>query len=120
MKIKFTFLLMVLIVFACSKAQRIPNNELKKKSQLTEEEMKFASKKYKAYCAACHGIYGDLQINGAPNLGKLKTSLNEKIEVTKNGKGLMPPFKELLKLNEIELIAKYIFYLDELKQKNKR
>lgn len=119
MRIKLICLLLFSTILTCSKTQRIPNSGLKKASQLTEEEFKDASKKYKMYCAACHGVYGGLQINGAPDLSKLKMSVNERVEVIKNGKGLMMPFKGLLNPNEIELIAKYLFYLDELKQERK-
>jgi len=67
-----------------------------------------AKKKYKTYCAACHGFTGDLNVNGAKDLTVSKISLIESVAQVYHGKGLMTPFKGLLKDEELVAVAKYI------------
>jgi len=63
---------------------------------------------YKKYCSVCHGFKGDMQMNGAKDLRKLKTSLVERVAQVNFGKGLMTPFEGVLKEEEIVAVAKYI------------
>ena len=65
-------------------------------------------KKYKMFCTPCHGLDGKLNVNGATDLTKSKTSLNESVAQVYHGKGLMTPFKGILKDAEIVAVAKYI------------
>ena len=64
--------------------------------------------KYKRLCAACHGFTGDLNVNGAKDLTASKIPLEESVAQIYHGKGLMTPFKGLLKDHEIVAVAKYI------------
>lgn len=67
-----------------------------------------AKKKYKTFCATCHGFKGKLNINGAKDLSISKISLEESVAQIYHGKGLMTPFKGVLKDEEIIAVAKYI------------
>ncbi len=67
-----------------------------------------AKGKYKMFCAACHGFDGALGVNGAKDLSASKLSLEESVAQVYFGKGLMTPFKGLLKDHEIVAVSKYI------------
>jgi len=91
-----------------------PPEQLKKAKELianaTEEAIAAvdAKKKFKQFCAACHGFTGDLNVNGAKDLTASKIPLEESIAQIYHGRGLMTPFKGLLKDDEIVAVAKYI------------
>ena len=65
-------------------------------------------KKYKLFCTPCHGMDGKMAINGAKDLTKVKTSLEENVAQIYYGKGLMTPFKGVLKDGEIVAVANYV------------
>ncbi len=65
-------------------------------------------KKYKLFCSPCHGMDGKMAINGAKDLTKVKTSLEENVAQIYHGKGLMTPFKGVLKDAEIVAVANYV------------
>jgi len=67
-----------------------------------------AKGKYKMFCAACHGFDGALGVNGAKDLTISKLSIEESVAQVYFGKGLMTPFKGLLKDHEIVAVSKYI------------
>lgn len=71
-------------------------------------EMVDAKKKFKNYCAICHGTKGNMEINGAKDLTKSKVSLEESVAQVYHGKGLMTPFKGIMTDAEIVAVAKYI------------
>lgn len=71
-----------------------------------------AKKLFKNYCAICHGIRGNMEINGSKDLSKSNTTLTERVAQIYYGKGTMPPQKAILNNNEIIAVAKYI---DDLK-----
>jgi mono/diheme cytochrome c family protein len=65
-------------------------------------------KKYKMFCTPCHGMNGKMAINGAKDLTKVKTSLEENVAQIYHGKGMMTPFRGILKDAEIVAVANYI------------
>ncbi len=65
-------------------------------------------KSYKKFCSVCHGFKGDMAINGAKDLTKTKTNLEERVAQIYFGKGLMTPFKGVMKDEEIISVAKYV------------
>jgi len=75
----------------------------------TEKMAKFDAKKsFKNYCAICHGFKGNMMVNGAKDLTKSQISLEESVAQVYFGKGLMTPFKGVMKDEEIVGVAKYI------------
>ena len=51
---------------------------------------------------------GKMAINGAKDLTKVKTSLEENVAQIYHGKGLMTPFRGVLKDAEIVAVANYV------------
>ncbi len=67
-----------------------------------------AKQVFKNYCAICHGTTGDLNVNGATDLTASILPLEERVAQVYHGRGLMTPFKGLLKDHEIVAVTKYI------------
>ncbi len=92
----------------------IPPEELKKAEEIiagvSEDDIAAvdAKAKYKMLCAACHGFTGDLNVNGAKDLSASTLSLKESVAQVYHGRGLMTPFKGILKDAEIVAVAQYI------------
>ncbi|MEO0403267.1 MAG: cytochrome c [Bacteroidota bacterium] len=59
-------------------------------------------------CGICHGRDGKLMVGGAPDLSKSEMSLADRIVLITNGKGTMPPQKDVLSKEQIVALAKYI------------
>ncbi|MFK8105481.1 MAG: cytochrome c [Saprospiraceae bacterium] len=97
-----------------AKSDPIPEEQLEKAREMiaaaTPEQIAAvnAQSKYKMLCAACHGFKGNMKVNGAKDLTKSKISLVESVAQIYHGKGLMTPFKGLLKDAEIVAVAQYI------------
>lgn len=67
-----------------------------------------AKKVYRAKCGICHGNDGKKMMSGAPDLSISKMSLEDRIALITNGKGVMPPQKNIMNTKEIIAVAKYI------------
>ncbi len=67
-----------------------------------------AKAKYRVFCIACHGPKGDLNFNNATDLTQSTIGLEESIAQIYHGKGMMTPFKGIMKDKEIVAVAKYI------------
>ncbi|NQX90617.1 MAG: cytochrome c, partial [Flavobacteriales bacterium] len=63
---------------------------------------------YDQKCGICHGRDGKLMVGGAPDLTKSSLSLAERITLITNGKGTMPPQKDILSQEQIVALAKYV------------
>ena len=94
--------------------QTVPPEQLKKAKEIlaaaTADQIAEvdAKGKYKMFCAACHGFDGALGVNGAKDLSASSLSIEESIAQVYFGKGLMTPFKGLLKDHEIVAVSKYL------------
>jgi len=100
-------------IFSCSDAgngnQKSNTPTAKNTSnQPGDDDLAAGKKLFKKWCIACHGITGDMEVNGAKDLGKSVLSLEERVEIISNGKGLMTPFSGLLLEEEILQLAKYV------------
>jgi cytochrome c6 len=62
---------------------------------------------FKVYCVQCHGLYGDMQLNGAKDLGLSILTVEERVAIITNGKNVMTPFKDLLSPEKIQAVAEY-------------
>lgn len=67
-----------------------------------------AKQKFRNFCASCHGIIGNLKINGASDLTKSTLTQKEQVAQVYHGKGLMTPFKNILSESEIVAVTSYI------------
>lgn len=67
---------------------------------------------YKSKCQACHGPDGKGsaagQKMGAKPFSEVKESDKELVEITRNGKGKMPAYKDKLTDEQINEIVKYV------------
>lgn len=114
---KFTILSMLLafVVLACGSAET-DNNSKQKPAKAKKVAKKVDGKKiYKNYCVTCHGLYGDMGASGAKNLTESTMTLDERVEIITNGKGVMTPFKDLLNEEKIKAVAEYSMKLKEEK-----
>ncbi|MFT5184016.1 MAG: mono/diheme cytochrome c family protein [Flavobacteriales bacterium] len=94
-------LLLVLLVSACSSAEKKP-------TQKKEIDLVKAGTIFRSMCGICHGDDGKLGLAGAKDLSLSTLDLNEMKAIIKYGKGNMPPFVDRLSDVEIELLAIYI------------
>lgn len=62
---------------------------------------------FRKNCVTCHGADGKLGLSGAKDLSQSDLPLESRIPIVTNGKGLMTPFKALLKPEEIQAVAAY-------------
>lgn len=64
---------------------------------------------YVALCLNCHGIDGKLGKFNASDLSKTILTIEQKMEIISNGKGLMKGYKEELSQEEIKSLAIYLY-----------
>lgn len=62
---------------------------------------------YTANCSRCHGDDGKAGLMGATDLSTSVKSIDEKIEIIKNGKGVMDAFAGQLTDEQIKAVAEY-------------
>lgn len=92
----------------------VPPEELAKAKEIIAASSKDAiaevdaKAKFNMLCAACHGKTGNLNVNGAKDLTVSTISLEESVAQVYHGRGLMTPFKGILKDHEIVAVGKYI------------
>lgn len=63
---------------------------------------------FEAKCVLCHGNDGKLMLNGAKDLSVSKLSAAEITENIKQGKGLMPGFKDELNEDQLKALTTYV------------
>lgn len=63
---------------------------------------------YRYKCSICHGENGVSVIKGAPNLVTTEYTMEERVDIIMNGKGTMPPQKDVLDMPTIRGLAVYI------------
>ncbi len=96
------------LIFACGDSSSETNSNDKKTTASAEPKKAVDGKKvWKTFCVACHGLYGDMEVNGAKDLNLSTLPLAERIEIITNGKNVMTPFKDVLSPEQIEAVAKF-------------
>jgi mono/diheme cytochrome c family protein len=65
-------------------------------------------KTYESYCANCHGDNGALGLSGATDLSTSSLDASARTEAITKGKGVMPPFGNILSEKEIREVSLYI------------
>jgi mono/diheme cytochrome c family protein len=66
---------------------------------------------YNRKCTACHGEDGTLGLSGATDLSKSALDSASIVDIVRNGKGVMTPFKDILSEKEIQAVSRYIISL---------
>ena len=67
---------------------------------------------YQQRCVLCHGADGRMGSNGAKVLPESTLTLEERIEIVTQGKGIMPAFREMISREEIEAVAEFTTTLE--------
>jgi len=104
MKKTLVFICLAAFAIACGSAEG-------KKQTAKASSTADGTKIYKTYCVACHGLYGDMGVNGALDLTKSILTLEERITVIADGRNAMTPFKNLLNEEKIKAVAAYTLKL---------
>ena len=102
MKRDFLIIISVFIFFLFSCGEKISKDNNKEISGIAV---------YESNCISCHGTDGKLGLMGAKDLSVSIMDENACIEIIKNGKGVMAPFKAQLSTAEISTVAKYVMTL---------
>lgn len=84
------------------------NNSSKKEGNISNKKINSGEGIYKQYCVTCHGINGKLGLNGAADFTQKKLSRTEAIDIIKNGKNMMAPYREVLSEKEVGEVTDYV------------
>ena len=82
------------------------------KNSFAEDKMKLGMEVYKnkAMCGTCHTLQTAQSIGDiGPNLDMLKPQIAQIVNAVTNGIGVMPPWSDILTIEEIEAVAYYVF-----------
>lgn len=111
---KYYFIALLLgTLFACGGGDESKKNASASNNQPAKKEVD-GKKIWKNNCTVCHGLYGDMEVNGAKDLNLSVLKLDERIEIITNGKNVMTPFKGMLSEEEINAVAQ--FTIDQFKK----
>jgi mono/diheme cytochrome c family protein len=74
-------------------------------------DMALVKKLFSVKCALCHGTDGKQQYAGAKNLAESTLIREEIIQRIQEGKGTMPPQKDVLSEEQINALADFVLTL---------
>jgi mono/diheme cytochrome c family protein len=66
---------------------------------------------FRKYCVNCHGANGKLGLSGAKDLSVSALSLEDRVALITNGRGLMAAYRDILSEAEIKAVAEYTLQL---------
>ena len=107
----FTSCLAVFMLVSCENPEKFDTVELKDKSFLentSQTNLKDIELIYRYKCSICHGIKGVSIIDGAPDLVSSKLDIDERVAIILEGRGTMPPQKDVLDMPTIRGLAVFI------------
>ena len=108
LKLGFAILLTLLFTGSCSSDTK---NQITSPAQIqtsAKVNLSLTGKElFAKNCKLCHGINGQLQLNGAKDLRESVLSLAERQVLISEGKNAMTPFKRVLTEEEIRKVAEY-------------
>lgn len=99
-------ILILIILSACGGESDKPNTKKATVPKAAKKPIGYMI--YKQHCLLCHGAKGNMGLNGSHDLTASKLTLEESIEVIKNGRNTMMPYKATLSETEIKDVATYI------------
>jgi quinohemoprotein ethanol dehydrogenase len=65
---------------------------------------------YQRNCSVCHGLEGE-RVAGTRKLAETELNREQILNITKNGKGGMPAFKETLSEQELQAVTDFVMEL---------
>ena len=74
-------------------------------------DLSLVKKLYDVKCALCHGHDGAQQFAGAKNLSQSVLPKNEVVSRIAEGKGTMPPHKDVLSEEQMDALADFVLTL---------
>lgn len=108
--LKTTLLSLIVLLFSivsCDSGQRKNNHPGVKPDAAATKKL------YDQKCAICHGFDGKQQYAGAKNISITSMNKSEIITQIAEGKGTMPPQKDVLTSEEIEAIAEFVLQFQQ-------
>jgi mono/diheme cytochrome c family protein len=93
------FILISAMMIGC-----LSSDDQKSTSKNVENDGK---KIYQKYCSSCHGVQGDLGLNGAIHLNESSLNIDEKIIVVTKGRNTMTAFGNILSPDQIKSVVLY-------------
>ncbi len=66
---------------------------------------------FRKYCVTCHGSNGKLGMSGAKDLSVSALSLEDRVALITNGRGLMASYRDILSEEQIKAVAEYTLQL---------
>jgi cytochrome c6 len=105
--ISISMFLSLLLVACTSPADEIAKKESEAKKSNGVVSKADGTAVFKKYCVACHGIDGKLAMNGAKDITLSTLNTAERAAHISHGKGIMPPFKDVLSAEELDAVVKY-------------
>lgn len=113
--VKYLFLLFVgvALVSACGGDDKGGGSKADRPAKQKPKTVYSGKMVFQKYCVACHGVDGKLGLNGAKDFSLSELDLPQRVEMITNGKGLMTPFKDVLKKEEIQAVAEYTMELSK-------
>lgn len=94
------------IIWACGGGDN-SQNKLAKSDKVAEAPAVDGKAVFQKNCVVCHGINGDMGVNGAYNLQNSQLAVEERVNVITNGRNTMAAYKEILSADEITAVAQY-------------
>jgi len=98
---------LIMIISAYGLAEMSKKQKSKAMESITSENVDGKDLFIKT-CAQCHGEDGTLNLMGASDLSKSEIDLNMRLDIIKNGKGLMQGFSKTLSDAQINAIVVYV------------
>jgi len=106
-KLKLTFYINIifLIILSLNSQKLVADDIFEKGREIFLEQ---------GTCASCHTLNdAGSQANIGPNLNEIRPDLNRVIIAVTNGIGVMPSFEGILTIDEINLVAHYVYTATE-------
>ena len=103
--------LAIFLIASCDNPANIDEIELKDPSSLDKNvktNLKEIEQIYKYKCSICHGKQGLSVIDSAPDLVSSQLSFEERVAIILDGRGTMPPQKDVLDMPTIRGLAVFI------------
>ena len=103
--------LAIFMIASCDNPTNIDEIEIKNQSSLdknAQTNLNDIDQIYRYKCSICHGKQGVSVIDSAPDLVSSKLSFEERVAIILEGRGTMPPQKDVLDMPTIRGLVVFI------------